>query len=82
MSKLSIRRLNSPSDDSNAANLETIVLGDKTLKKLWISWGSTIHLRCKLSTHEYVTTCYGKSSLRMVGYPSRIIAQTSGKYKI
>ena len=33
MSKLSIRRLNSPSDDSNAVNLETIVLGDKTLKK-------------------------------------------------
>ena len=73
MSKLSIRRLNSPSDDSNAVNLETIVLGDKTLKKLWISWGSTIHLRCKLSTHEYVTTCYGKSSERMVGYPSRIV---------
>ena len=81
MSKLSIRRLNSPSDDSNAVNLETIVLGDKTLKKIWILWGSKIHLRCKLSTHEHDHS-YGKSSYRMVGYPSRIIAQTSGKFKI
>ena len=76
MSKLSIHWLNSPSDDSKAVNLETMVLVDKTLKKLWISWGSTIHLRCKLLTYEYVTTCYGLSSLRMVGHPSRIIAQT------
>ena len=62
MSKLSIRRLNLPLHDSNAVNLETIVMGCKTLKKLWISWGSTIHLRCKLPTHEYVIACYGESS--------------------
>lgn len=73
MLKLSIHRLHLPLHDSNAVNLETIDLGGKTLKKLWISWGSTIHQRCKLPTHEYVTTCYGKSSERMVGYPSRIV---------
>ena len=39
MSKLSIRQLNLPLHDSNAANLETIVMVGKTLKKLWISWG-------------------------------------------
>ena len=33
ISKLSIRRLNSPHDDCNAVNLETIVFGDKTLEK-------------------------------------------------
>ena len=60
--------------DSNAVNLETIDLGGKTLKKLWISWGSTNHRRCKLPTHEYVTTCYGKGSEMMVGYISRMVA--------
>ena len=64
-----------PLHDSNAVNLETIDLGGKTLKKLWISWGSTIQQRCKLPTHVYVTTCYGKSSERMVGYPSYICFQ-------
>ena len=62
MVKLSIHRLNVPLHDSNAVNLETIDLVGKTPKKLWISWGSTIHRRCNLPTHEYVTTCYGKSS--------------------
>ena len=55
MSKLSSRRLSSPLHDSNAVSLETIELGGKTLKKLWISWGSTIYQRCKLPTHEDVT---------------------------
>ena len=41
MSKLSIRRLNLPHHDSKAVNLETIVMGGKTLKKLLVPWGST-----------------------------------------
>ena len=39
-------------------------------------------LRYKLQTHEYVTACYGKSSRRMVGYPTWIVTQTYGKYEI
>ena len=35
MSKLSIRRLKSPLHDSNEVNLETIAMGEITLKKLW-----------------------------------------------
>ena len=27
-------------------------------------------------------TCYGKSSERMVGYPSRIVTKTFGKFQI
>ena len=36
----------------------------------------------KLRTHEYVTACFGNDSLRMAGYPSWIVTQTSGKCKI
>ena len=43
MSELSIRELISLCHDSNVVNLETIVLGDETMKKLRVSWGSTIH---------------------------------------
>ena len=39
MSKQSIRWLNLPLHDSSASNLETMVMGGKTLKKLWITWG-------------------------------------------
>ena len=38
--------------------------------------------RYKLQTHEYVTACYGKSSRRMVGYPTWIVTQAFGKYEI
>ena len=36
----------------------------------------------KLQTHEYVTACYGKSSRRMVGYPTWIVIQAFGIYEI
>ena len=36
----------------------------------------------KLRTHEYVTACFGNDSLRMAGYPSWIVTQALGKYKI
>ena len=43
ISKLSIRRLNLPYHESKAINLETIVTDGKTVKKLWVSRGSTIY---------------------------------------
>ena len=58
MSKLPIRRLNSPHDDSNSVNLETIVMGDTTQKVLYVSWGSTIHqdISCRpINTRPLVT---------------------------
>ena len=70
MSKLSIRRPNLPHHDSKMVNLETIVMGGKTLKKLWVLMGVYNLLRYKLQTHKYVTGCYGESSTRMVNYPT------------
>ena len=49
ISKLSIRRLNLPYHESKAVNLETIVTDGKSVKKVWVSWGSTIYedISCK-----------------------------------
>ena len=40
---LSIRRVNISLHNYDAVDLETIVMGGKTMKKLWVSWGSIIH---------------------------------------
>ena len=55
-SKLSIWQLSSPLLVSYAVNLETFVMGGKTLKNLLLSLGST-HRRCEYPTHEYGIAC-------------------------
>ena len=71
MLNLSILRPHIPLNDCNAVTLETIELGGKTLQNYGFNRDPQ-SIRCKLPTHECVTTCYGKSFKRMAGYLHRI----------